>query len=194
MTQPNTLRQYKKFFANLGISWLDIRAKYGDLRKLATWKQAYSDYTYEKLPLIKFLDGLAPEETDFTSPEAIAPPAEVLEVEKTVETVETVVWEDQPTTFPLPKFPPILLAETPRENSGFNKSEVLEVVDTIFGNLIRLTKLPTLNLVIQSTFYQLPTPLRLGRVIAVCWRYLRVKTSLKLPRRYRGAAIAPDTS
>ena len=95
MTQPNTLRQYKKFFANLGISWLDIRAKYGDLRKLATWKQAYSDYTYEKLPLIKFLDGLAPEETDFTSPEAIAPRYKVEEVEETVETVETVVWEEK---------------------------------------------------------------------------------------------------
>lgn len=111
-----------------------------------------------------------------------------------VETLETVVLEDKPITFPLPKFSPILLSEPLRKSFGFNYLLVLEVVETIFGKLIPLTKLPTLKLPTELTFYRLPPPSKLPKVISLCWRGLRVKTSVQLPRRYRGAAIATDTS
>ncbi|WP_202224414.1 hypothetical protein [Okeania sp. KiyG1] len=53
MAQPQTVPQYRKFFIQEGISPLEIKAKYGDLRLRDTWKKAYSEYTYGRLPIIQ---------------------------------------------------------------------------------------------------------------------------------------------
>ncbi len=64
MTQPETVKQYRNFFSELGISHLEIKEKYGDLRKRDTWVKAYGDYTIPSLPIIKAINETAMEKAD----------------------------------------------------------------------------------------------------------------------------------
>ncbi|MDJ0553498.1 MAG: hypothetical protein QNJ68_03480 [Microcoleaceae cyanobacterium MO_207.B10] len=86
MTHPQTVKQYRKFFTNLGISHLEIKEKFGDLRKRETWERAYSDYTYPNLPIIKAIDEAIAQKAVLAIPEcAETPVVEVMEVSEVVE-------------------------------------------------------------------------------------------------------------
>lgn len=52
-TTPHKIYEFKDYFSQEGVLFSEIREKYGDLRMLSTWKRAYGDYTFEKLPLIQ---------------------------------------------------------------------------------------------------------------------------------------------
>ncbi|NEP82058.1 MAG: hypothetical protein F6K39_30295 [Okeania sp. SIO3B3] len=95
MEQPYTVRQYRKFFTKIGIPHLDIRDKYGDLRLNETWKQAYSDYTYERLPLIQAISQV----------ESFVPPAPATPARTPVKT--------QPLLPPAKEYPALPPARTP---------------------------------------------------------------------------------
>lgn len=49
MMHPQTIEQYRKFFKRLGISRLEIREKYGDLRKRETWEKAIVPLAFREL-------------------------------------------------------------------------------------------------------------------------------------------------
>ncbi len=90
MTHPQTVKQYRKFFEDLGISHLDIKEKYGDLRKRGTWEKAYDDYTYPNLPIIKAInEAIAQKAIPVISKPATVCVAKVIEALEVLEFVES---------------------------------------------------------------------------------------------------------
>ncbi len=105
MTHPQTVKQYRKFFADLGISHLEIKEKYGDLRKRETWEKAYDDYTYPNLPVIKAInEAIQQKAIPVISDVNETPVMEVVEVVEVSEVIESSsTSEENPELVPTPR-------------------------------------------------------------------------------------------
>ncbi|NEO56573.1 MAG: hypothetical protein F6K54_27960 [Okeania sp. SIO3B5] len=108
MEKLKTVSDFKRFFDNENITRSSIKEQYGDLRLRSTWEQAYSDYTYVRLPIIKAIA----EVSNFVPPMPprvpIAPPI------------------TQPLLPPAKEYPALPPAREPQEKPGDGRREQLQ--------------------------------------------------------------------
>ncbi|MGK7954306.1 MAG: hypothetical protein AB4063_03435 [Crocosphaera sp.] len=187
MTHPQTVKQYRKFFANLGISHLEIREKFGDLRKRETWEKAYSDYTYPNLPIIKAIDeAIAQKETQVIFEPATVCVAQVIRALEVLEFVESFSTLEGKPELASPKSP--LVPTIYSSNTTPEKADSLVSAET--PRLPQAT--PTLffppNLSTPSQILPLP---KLGKPTLGCWVNLPTKISISYRGKFRGGRSPP---
>lgn len=117
MDKPETVKQYRRYFKELGIDPLIIKEQYGDLRRHSTWAQAYSDIPeYNELPIIKAIRELFP---DVEQPENFVPPAPP--------TIPPTPLITQPLLPPAKEYPALPLAREPQVQPGGDGRDNLEL-------------------------------------------------------------------
>ena len=190
MTQPKTVSQYRKFFSNLGISHLEIKEKYGDLRKRETWEKAYGDYVIPNLPIIKAINEATRLKSEPANPKPIEvlviPVVEMVEVPEVVESSSTLEKKSELVATPRP-----LVALYSPDSKIPGKLYQLETLE-VLGGSFAIPQLPlggsffTLNKRFLNRGGSFFTPTR--------WGNLPIKFPLKLPQKFARERSPPKQS
>lgn len=188
MTNPQTVNQYRKFFTSLGISHLEIKGKYGDLRKRETWEKAYDDYTYPNLPIIKAInEAIAQNANPVIYKCATVCVTKVIKALEVLEFVESSSTLEQKPELVYPKLP----QATPSYSSNATPEKVYSLVS---AEKPRLPQAPPSLLLPPSlsTPNQILPPPKLGKPTLGHWVDLPIKIPLQHRDKYCRARSPPS--